>query len=125
MEAKTRIEIASLFSWLVDKRSCNHDYIDTSPIKQDKMELTEFEKCVQNILNEPHFQDIEAVKQFSKTLLDLARKEELLKDLPKWKTYKGELIGTGLSFKDNGNLVLVRKGYYIDVNELEKLPKEE
>lgn len=41
----------------------------------EKEELTEFEKVVQSMLNEPHFQDIEAVKQFSKTLLDLARKE--------------------------------------------------
>jgi hypothetical protein len=41
----------------------------------EEEELTEFEKVVQNILNEPHYQDIQAVKQWSKTLLDLARKE--------------------------------------------------
>ena len=41
----------------------------------DNEELTEFEKVVQSILNEPHFQDIEAVKQFSNNLLNLARKE--------------------------------------------------
>lgn len=90
----------------------------------EEEELTEFEKVVQSMLNEPHFQDIEAVKQFSKTLLNLARKE-ILESLPKWKTYEGELIGNGLTFKDNVNLVLVRNGYYIDVNELDKLPKEE
>ena len=41
----------------------------------EKKELTEFEKAVENILNYPHFQDTQAVKQFSKTLLELARKE--------------------------------------------------
>ena len=49
----------------------------------EEEELTEFEKAVENILNYPHFQDIKGVKQFSKTLLDLARKE-ILKDFPKW-----------------------------------------
>ena len=52
----------------------------------DEEELTEFEKCVQNILNEPHFQDVQAVKQFSKTLLDLARKE-MMKD-----AVEGEIV---------------------------------
>ena len=48
MEAKTCIEIASLFSWLMDKRSCNHYYIATSPIKQDKMEQFTLEKYLKN-----------------------------------------------------------------------------
>lgn len=96
------------------------------------MELTEFEKKLKFLCSAFQYVDSSSddvingvIQDYAKDLLDLARKEELLKDLPKWKTYKGELIGTGLSFKDNGNLVLVRKGYYIDVNELEKLPKEE
>lgn len=101
----------------------------------EEEKLTEFEKELQTIISEAshwtsddgsistycQFGDKE-IKKISGQILDLARKE-ILKDLPKWKTYKGELIGTGLSFKDNGNLVLVRKGYYIDVNELDKLPK--
>lgn len=58
----------------------NHKYDLFFADEEEK--LNEFEKVVQSMLNEPHFQDIEVVKQFSKTLLDLARKE-LLKDLPK------------------------------------------
>ena len=52
-------------------------YIDKRDLffADEEEELTKFEKVVQSMLNEPHFQDIEAVKQFSKTLLNLAREE--------------------------------------------------
>lgn len=81
--------------------------------------LTEFEKAVDNIINYPHFQDEQAVKQFSKALLDLARKE-LLKDLPKWKK---------ITKREQNYLVygyLSNDEYYLSIQELkDKLPKEE
>ena len=54
---------------------CLHDHRNDLFFADEEKELTEFEKVVQSILNEPHFQDIEAVKQFSNNLLNLARKE--------------------------------------------------
>jgi hypothetical protein len=63
-------------------------------------------------------------EQSLQTAYDMG-KQDVLKDLPKWKKYKGKLIGNGLIFEDNVNLVLVRNDYYIDINELDKLPKEE
>jgi len=95
----------------------------------EKEGLTEFEKCVQNILNEPHFQDIEAVKQFSKTLLDLARKE-ISKSLPKWKkAKKNEELDCHVAIQQDDRVVLsdfVQKDeYYITLDALKKLPKEE
>lgn len=70
METSTGID-----SWRKDgmwatKESCNDLFF-----ADEEEGLNEFEKVVQNILNEPHYQDIQAVKQWSKTLLDLARKE--------------------------------------------------
>ena len=121
--------------------------------------LTEFEKCVQNILNEPHFQDVQAVKQFSKTLLELARKElfkeqehcvvisedvyykelasqyhighkDALKSLPKWKkAKKDEELDCHVAIQQDDRVVLsdfVQKDeYYITLDVLKKLPKEE
>lgn len=114
----------------------------------EEEELTEFEKVVDNIINYPHFQDEQAVKQFSKTLLDLARKElekdiydngcrmgydigkqDALKSLPKWKK-----IPHGISRKElldmmHKHIVLAFNDcvdyYYLDESDLRKLPKEE
>lgn len=91
--------------------------------KQLEKWLTEFEKCVQNILNEPHFQDVQSVKQFSKTLLDLARKE-ILKDLPKWKR-SNSFFNTGNKFELGKTSLRRFDGYEIPYSELEKIPKEE
>lgn len=136
----------------------NHHFTNEEHNEEEK--LTEFEKCVQNILNEPHFQDIEAVKQFSKTLLDLARKEiqpeidkeiykayknidtivydngykqgqyEIMEDLPKWKkAKKDEELDCHVAIQQDDRVVLsdfVQKDeYYITLNVLKKLPKEE
>lgn len=96
------------------------------------MELTEFEKRLKFLCSA--FQHVDSssddvingvIQDYANELLYLAIKEGILKDSPKWKKYKGKLIGNGLIFEDNVNLVLVRNGYYIDINELEKLPKEE
>lgn len=115
----------------VCQRSCNHYYIATSPIKQDKMELTEFEKKLKFLCSA--FQHVDSssdevingvIQDYAKDLLDLAR-NELLKDLPKWKTYEGKLIGNALTCEETIQPVLVWHGYYITINELEKLPKEE
>lgn len=101
---------------------CLHDHGNDLFFADEEEKLTEFEKCVQNILNEPHFQDIEAIKQFSKTLLELARKE-LMKDFPMWKK-----CDDNLPYPHIGGLnerYLINKGYCIKISELEKLPKEE
>lgn len=124
-------------------------------LADDEEELTEFEQKLVEVLKSEgapigyleNFtgKDKEVIHCYSKQLLDMAIKEPMLeisdfeiydkgfkegkkyavKDVPKWKKYKGKLIGNGLSFEDNVNLVLVRNGYYIDINELDKLPKEE
>lgn len=117
----------------------------------DEEELTEFEKCVQNILNEPHFQDVQAVKQFSKTLLDLARKElieefsddnfaidfaiskgkqDVLETLPKWKKtvqdyyHQGNIPCTNPTISSDEEYLIVGT-YEIKISDLETLPKEE
>ena len=110
--------------------------------KVQKEELTEFEKVVQSILNEPHYQDIQAVKQWSKTLLDLARKElekeigdkcweahlkgeeEALKDLPKWKKVPSHEKQTMYGMSEISDVYY--NGYFIHLDDIFKaLPKEE
>ena len=139
---------------------CLHDHRNDL-FFADNEELTEFEKVVQSILNEPHFQDIEAVKQFSNNLLDLARKElqpefdkeldeayktrdevvylegydkgheDVLKDLPKWKkiNHSVDLDEYVCVIDFDGTVVttdVLEKGdYFIKLNELLKLPKED
>ena len=146
---------------------CLHDHRNDLFFADEEKELTEFEKVVQSILNEPHFQDIEAVKQFSNNLLNLARKElqpefdkeldeayktrdevvylegydkgheDVLKDLPKWKKMPSGIQGnnklepTYLIRTDYGFyfasscLSGSENNMYIELVELENLPKEE
>lgn len=87
--------------------------------EDDEDGLSEFEKVVQDILNEPHFQDVQAIKQFSKTLLDLARKE-ILKDLPKWKKCDDNLPYSHIGGLNNR--YLIKNGYCIKISDLETLP---
>ena len=90
-----------------------HSQHFTNKKYNEEEELTEFEKAVQNILNEPHFQDIEAVKQLSNELLDLAR-NELEKENSEFKpkfTYNekdySELANKLIEFRNNTPLCSV------------------
>lgn len=102
--------------------------------------LNEFEKAVKQVIwtaynyddcsNGKDVDDIYNVKATSKTLLDLARKE-LLKDLPKWKkaTEKKEMDYYVALYEDEERVVMsavLYKGeYYLELDDLKTLPKEE
>lgn len=94
--------------------------------------LTEFEKAVDNIINYPHFQDEQSVKQFSKTLLDLAREEigkDVLKDLPELEKTKDVFDPTiPVMYTDAASMktYVEYDGYKLCINDtFEKLPKGE
>ena len=101
---------------------CLHDNRNDLFFADEEDELTEFEKAVQNILNEPHFQDVQAVKQFSKTLLDLARKE-LLKDLPKWKKAPSHEKQTMYGMSEISDVYY--NGYFIHLDDIYKALSKE
>lgn len=105
----------------------------------EEEELTEFEERIYTLINfsDPdNFPSIKEVKEESEILLDLAR-EEILKDLPKWKKMPSGIQGnnklepTYLIRTDYGFyftsscLSESENNMYIELVELEKLPKEE
>jgi hypothetical protein len=98
-------------------------------------ELTEFEKELARFawrginINDLTKEAKEILHKDSKPLLDLAKKK-ILKDLPKWKkAEKDEELDCHVAIQQDGGVVLsdfVQKDeYYITLNVLKKLPKEE
>lgn len=97
----------------------------------DEEELTEFEGGLFSLVSEfwqkyallkEEVDIAELVKENSKELLDLAKKE-LLKDFPMWKK-----CDDNLSYSHIGGLnnrYLIKNGYCIKISDLETLPKEE
>ena len=113
-------------------------------------ELTEFDYAVLSIISDhnSHTDPIEAfAKRSSKKLLDLARKEiekddsdwedgykqgkqDALKDLPKWKkATEHKDLEKHIAVLEDGKVLLsnyLEEGdYYIDLEDLKTLPKEE
>lgn len=112
-------------------------YIDKRDLffAEEEEELTEFEKAMINIVFKYKYwsNSKDEVKQYikkdSKPLLDLAIKE-ILKDLPKWKkAEKDEELDCHVAIQQDGMVVLsdfVQKDeYYITLDVLKRLPKEE
>lgn len=98
-------------------------------------ELTEFEKELVDLVSgwcDSHIETPEEyINKHSQTLLDLARKE-ILKDLPKWKKATEHLRGEGFIHYDKHNMTPqyadtnVEGGeYYLTLDDLKTLPKEE
>lgn len=126
----------SIYTWTIDGKLI---YGKEEPDKNDlffadeKEELTEFEKELEkfraHILatsGEKYDKNGECViKNISKKLLDLARKE-ILKDLPKWKKDNNYLssLTYQLDNRGDGNIFLCKKGYAIRLVELLNLPYE-
>lgn len=92
------------------------------------MELTEFEKRLKFLCSA--FQHVDSssddvingvIQDYANELLDLAIKEEILKDLPKWKR-----VPKTWKVEDNAKVVFSEDyKYYIDKKELfKKLQKE-
>lgn len=116
----------------------NDDYCDDFFIIADKTELTklaeltEFEETLMGIVN--GFGDdtmtIEGAKNAGTRLLSVACKQ-LEEGLPKWKKVaEVHSFDEGMSIRntpEGGVLVLNTDGnkYFLNINELEKLPKEE
>lgn len=100
----------------------------------EKEELTEFENTMVSFAHAmfDHLLDVTKeidIKEWKDKLLDLARKE-LLKDLPKWKkaTEKKDLEKHIAILEENKVLLsnyLEEDDYYIDLEDLKTLPKEE
>lgn len=97
----------------------------------EEEELTEFEKelytsyiCIDVVRQNYNKEEVESwVKTNAPNLLELAR-NELLKDLPKWKR-SNYFFNTGNKFELGKTLLRRFDGYEIPYSELEKLPKEE
>lgn len=98
----------------------------------EEEELTEFEKKLKEVLYEhatTNTSSEEKARQYAPELLDLARKE-VLKDLPKWKKANKEtdFEESVLIYEDDyicyDDHVYI-DDYYIERNELKKLPKAE
>lgn len=97
----------------------------------EEEELTEFEKelytsyiCIDVVRQNYNKEEVESwVKTDAPNLLELAR-NELLKDLPKWKR-SNYFFNTGNKFELGKTLLRRFDGYEIPYSELEKLPKEE
>lgn len=137
-------------SWRKDGRFSNLiDNVDLF-FADEEGELTEFEKELNRIVtafSATHaYMDKNEIHHYSKGLLDLARKEiekdiydngyrmgyeigkeDALKDLPKWKKDNNNLssLTYRLDNRGNGNVLLCRKDYAININELLNLPKGE
>lgn len=109
-------------------RPCD-EYCDDFFIIIDKQELTEFEYAVQEIFYKGREDNIDLLKITSGTLLKVARKQ-LEKDIPKWKKVaEVHSFDKGISIRntpDGDVLVLNTDGnkYFLNINELLKLPKE-
>ena len=106
------------------------EYCDDFFIIIDKQELTEFEYAVQEIFYKGREDNIDMLKVTSGILLKVARKQ-LEKDIPKWKKVaEVHSFDKGISIRntpDGDVLVLNTDGnkYFLNINELLKLPKEE
>ena len=107
--------------------------------KIQKEELTEFEKMLRHVLEcysgyeFASKSDIDTLKLNAKMLLDMARKE-LLKELPKWKKvtehklfnhYVCVMTNNSFPFIFLEKEVHIGDYYYIDLEDLKNLPKEE
>ena len=98
----------------------------------EEEKLTEFDYAVLSIISDhnSHTDSIEAfAKRSSKKLIDLARKE-LLKDLPKWKkATEHKDLEKHVAILEDGKVLLsnyLEEGdYYIELEDLKNLPKEE
>lgn len=120
-------------SWQKDGRFSNLiDNVDLFFFFADEEEeLTEFEKelytsymCIDVVRQNYNKEEVESwVKTDAPNLLELAR-NELLKDLPKWKR-SNYFFNTGNKFELGKTLLRRFNGYEIPYSELEKLPKEE
>lgn len=109
------------------------EYCDDFFIITDKPELTEFEGELKTIINTfsscGDFMGDKSARNFGKILLDAARKE-IEKDMPKWKKVaEVHSFDEGISIRntpDGDVLVLNTDGnkYFLNINELLKLPKE-
>ena len=110
------------------------EYGDDFFIITDKPELTEFEGELKTIINTfsscGEFMSDESARNFGKILLDAARKE-IEKDMPKWrksqnfehhKAIHQIVIRNGLMFASSTKEI---GEWFLDLSELEKLPKEE
>ena len=107
---------------------CNLDLF----FADEEEEFTEFDKCLLSAFYSVAIKAVttngtasfqENVDEWSKPLLDLARKE-ILKDLPKWKK-SNSFFNTGNKFELGKTSLRRFDGYEIPYSELEKLPKEE
>lgn len=100
----------------------------------EESELTEFEGELKTIINTfsscGDFMSDESLRNFGKNLLDAARKE-IEKDMPKWrksqnfehhKAIHQIVIRDGLMFASSTKEI---GEWFLDLSELEKLPKEE
>ena len=107
----------------------NDDYCDDFFVITDEPELTEFEQTLELILNDAEDRispiDYDFVKKVSSELLTIAR-EEIEKDLPKWKRMPipdslGPRSSITTGFTD---AIVLAPDYYIMMDELLRLPKE-
>ena len=102
------------------------EYCDDFFIITDKPELTEFEYAVQDIFYKGREDNIDILKVTSGILLKVARKQ-LEKELPRWKKKPipdslGPKSSVTTGFAD---ALVLAPDYYILIDELKKLPKEE
>lgn len=92
----------------------------------EENQLTEFDKVLKEVIEDVQNGDYieeESFDFWKSRLLDLA-KNELLKDLPKWKR-NNCFFNTGNKFEFGKTSLRRFDGYEIPYSELEKLPKEE
>lgn len=102
------------------------EYCDDFFIIIDKQELTEFEYAVQEIFYKGREDNIDMLKVTSGILLKVARKQ-LEKELPRWKKMPiPDSLGSKSSVTTGfADALVLAPDYYILIDELEKLPKEE
>jgi len=102
------------------------EYCDDFFIITDKPELTEFEYAVREIFYKGREDNIDMLKVTSGILLKVARKQ-LEKELPRWKKKPiPDTLGPKSSVTTGCvDALVLAPDYYIMIEELEKLPKED